>query len=89
MSEVLPEYYGDIYYVRTNQWGIAVTFALSSPKEGGEDRDVCVVRLSHEAAKVLAMLIRKQLKNYEKDNDTVVTIPSGTLKSLNLTSADW
>ena len=89
MSEVLPEYYGDIYYVRTNQWGIAITFAVSSPKEGVEDRDVCIVRLSHEAAKVLAMLIRKQLKTYEKDNDTVVAIPSETMKSLDLSSGDW
>ncbi len=89
MSEVLPEYYGDIYYVRTNQWGIAITFAVSSPKEGVEARDVCIVRLSHEAAKVLAMLIRKQLKDYEKDNDTVVAIPSETMKSLDLSSGDW
>jgi len=89
MSEVLPEYYGDIYYVRTNQWGVAITFAVSSPKEGVEDRDVCIVRLSHEAAKVLAMLIRKQLKTYEKDNHTLVTIHSETMKSLDLSSGDW
>lgn len=89
MSEVLPEYYGDIFYVRTNQWGIAITFAVSSPKEGVEDHDVCVVRLSHETAKVLAMLIGKQLKNYEKDNHTLLAIPSETMKSLGLSSGDW
>jgi hypothetical protein len=89
MSEVLPEYYGDIYYVRTNQWGVAITFAVSSPKEGVNEHDVCIVRLSHEAAKVLAMLIRKQLKHYEKDNDTLVGIPSETMKSLDLPPGDW
>ena len=89
MSEVLPEYYGDIYYVRTNQWGAAITFAVSSPKEGVSEHDVCIVRLSHEAAKVLAMLIRKQLKHYEKDNDTLVAIPSATMKSLDLSPGDW
>ena len=89
MSEVLPEYYGDIYYVRTNQWGIAMTFGVSSPREGIEDHDVCTVRLSHEAAKVLAMLIRKQLRNYERDNHTLIVIPSETMKSLGLSSGDW
>jgi len=89
MSEVLPEYYGDIYYVRTNQWGIAITFSVSPPKDDVDGHDVCIVRLSHEAAKVLAMLIRKQLKHYEKDNDTLVAIPSETMKSLDLSPGDW
>ena len=89
MNEVLPEYYGDIYYVRTNQWGVAITFAVSAPKDDVDGHDVCVVRLGLEAAKVLAMLIRKQVKQYEKDNHTLVAVPPETMKSLDLSPSGW
>jgi DNA-binding transcriptional regulator/RsmH inhibitor MraZ len=89
MNELVPEYYGDVLYLRNSAWGFTVTFAVSSPKEGFEEHDVCTVRLSHETAKTLSMMIRKQLKQYEMDMKVVITIPQDVMNKLGLTKQDW
>jgi len=89
MSEALPEYYGDIYYLRTTPWGVAITFAASAPKEGIEEHDVCIVRLSHETAKTLSMMMRKQLKMYERDTNTTIAVPRQVMNNLGLAEEDW
>ena len=89
MSEIVPEYYGDTYYIRTNPWGVAITFSLAPPKDDVDGHDVCVVRLSHEAAKALAMMIRKQLKQYERDGRTSIAIPPDVMTALGLSPGDW
>lgn len=89
MNEQIPEYYGDVFHLRTSVWGVATTFAVQSPKEGVEGRDICVVRLSHEAAKALAMILRRQLKNYERDSNTVIALPTKVMNELGLAEEDW
>lgn len=89
MNEVLPEYYSDVYHLRTSPWGLAVTFGVSSPKESIREHDVCVIRLSHVTAKTLAMMMRKQLKQYERDTATTVAVPSKVMTDLGLLSSDW
>jgi len=89
MSDAVPEYYGDVYYLRSSPWGVAITFTAQSPKEGITDHDVCVVRLSHETAKTLSMLIRKQLKDYERQTNTAIAVPTKVLNGLGLAPEDW
>lgn len=89
MSEQVPEYYSDVFYLRTNPWGVAITFAAASPKEGIPDHDTCVVRISHVTAKALSTIIRKQLKTYEKDSHTMVNIPASVMKELGIGPGDW
>lgn len=89
MSEVLPEYYGDVFYLRSTPWGVAITFSASSPKEGIEEHDVCIVRISHETAKTLSMMMRKQLKQYEREMKTIVAVPPQVMNNLGLAEEDW
>jgi hypothetical protein len=89
MTELIPDYYGDVYSLRSSPWGAAVTFSVSSPKDGIEGRDVCVVRMSHETAKTLSMMIRKQLKQYERQTQTTVAVPSEVMNKLGLAIEDW
>lgn len=91
MNEQLPEYYGDVFQITTNVWGVSLVFSLSEPKpkEGAMARDVCVVRISHETAKALSMMLRQQLKNYEKDMKTYITLPSKVMEELGLKIGDW
>jgi len=89
MSETLPEYYGDVYYLRSTPWGVTVTFSVTPPKDGIEEHDVCVVRLSHETAKTLSMMMRKQLKTYERDTDTIIAVPKQVMNNLGLAEEDW
>ena len=50
MSELIPEYYSDVFYLRSGPWGVATSYSVAAPKEGIGAHDVCVVRLSHETA---------------------------------------
>jgi hypothetical protein len=89
MSELTPEYYSDVYSLRSSPWGVTITFSLAPPKDGVEVHDVCIVRVSHETAKALSMMMRKQLKQYERDSKTVITIPPDVMNALGLSLMDW
>lgn len=89
MNEQIPEYYGDVFNLRTSVWGVATTFSTQAPKDGIEGRDICVVRLSHETAKALAMLLRRQLTKYERDSATVIALPDKVMNELGLAKEDW
>ncbi len=89
MNEQVPEYYSDVFYLRTNPWGVAITFGAASPKDGIPDHDTCVVRLSHVTAKAVSMIIKKHIKAYEKDNRTMITIPPALMSELGIGPGDW
>ena len=89
MTEIIPEYYGDVFYLRTSPWGVAITFGLGPPKDGTAFRDVCTLRLSHETAKALAMILRKQLKDYEKGTAMTICLPTEVVNQLSLSTDDW
>ena len=89
MGELTPEYYGDVYSIRSSPWGVAITFSVGAPKDGVEGHDVCIVRLSHETAKTLSMMIRRQLKQYERDTRTTIAVPPDVMNQLGLAQEDW
>lgn len=90
MNEQLLEYYGDVFQLTTNVWGVSLVFGLTAPKpKEGTIRDVCVVRISHETAKALSMMLRQQLKNYERDMQTSIALPSKVMTDLGLAMEDW
>lgn len=89
MGELTPEYYSDVYSLRSSPWGVAITFSVAPPKDGVEGHDVCIVRLSHETAKTLSMMIRRQLKKYERDTRTTIAVPPDVMNQLGLAEEDW
>ncbi len=89
MDEITPEYYSDVYSIRSSPWGVAVSFSVASPKDDIEGHDVCIVRLSHETAKTLAMMLRRQLRQYERDTKTTIAVPRDVLNALGLAPEDW
>jgi len=91
MNEQLPEFYGDVFQLVTNVWGVSLVFSLSAPKpkEVAKARDVCIVRVSHETAKALSMMLRQQLRNYERDMQTSIALPSKVMTDLGLAQEDW
>lgn len=89
MGELTPEYYGDVYSIRSSPWGVAITFSVEAPKDDVDGHDVCIVRLSHETAKTLSIMIRNQLKQYEEDTKTTITIPPKVINRLGLALKNW
>ena len=89
MSEQIPEYYSDIFTVSTNPWGMSITFGLSASKPGAQSHEICTVRVSHETAKVISMMLRNQLKTYERETDTKIALPNKVLNDLSIAPEDW
>ena len=94
MAESIPDIYCDQLQLALSPYGLALTFALSqtNPPAGGPATPTsqAIVRMSLEHAKVMAMIIRKQLKQYELEHlGDPINIPSKVLADLKLQKEDW
>lgn len=90
----------DIYFDRMQLtvtiFGVNMTLALSSPHPDKLDdesvadmKDVATIRTSLNHAKIMTMLLRKQLKQYEEKSGSKIFIPVDVYEGLKLNEADW
>ena len=92
--EDLPDIYCDTMSMAQTAYGVAFTFSLSPsmPVPGqATPEPQAVVRMSLEHAKVFAMVVRKNLKQYELEHlGDPIRIPAEVLRQLNLSEeSDW
>lgn len=90
----IPDVYSDSFRVTTGVFGVSMTFGLNEPHpvQGGVARtseEKARVRVSLQFAKVIAMLLRKQLKQYEQDTGTDIQIPQNVYAGLGIAEEDW
>lgn len=92
----IPDFYADRVRLTVTVFGVNISFGLGNPhpEQGNLEGVLDVlenvrVRMSLEHAKVLAMILKKQIKVYESKNDTQVAIPRSVLEALNLTDETW
>jgi hypothetical protein len=91
MASDVPDVYTDSVRIHVNGFGASITFSLTPPGEpSGEAQPVANVRLSLEHAKVLAIILKKQLKNYEDGNKEPIVLHPALWKNLGLSKQeDW
>jgi hypothetical protein len=75
-----PEYYADQLQIGSNPWGFIFQFGLVS--EGGS-RPVATVRMSPQHAKVMALLLKRVLTDWEEKMGTM-DFPEELRRELNL-----
>jgi hypothetical protein len=93
-NEVLDIYF-DQARVTTTVFGVNMTLGLAQPHPDEIDPSVRSVepkviartRLAH--AKVLAKLLRRNLKTYEESTNIEIEMPDEVYESLNLDKNDW
>ncbi|KKK76661.1 hypothetical protein LCGC14_2861400 [marine sediment metagenome] len=89
----IPEVYIDQMRLTIGVFGVSVTFSLSEPHPTSagapKPEDKVRVRMSLEHAKVVAMLLRKQLKQYEENSGTKIAIPARVYTALGVAEEDW
>lgn len=85
--------YADQFIVTAGLWGVAMSFMKSpphpTPGQSPQAEPQAVVRMSLEHAKVMAMVIRRQLKTWERENDIEIRIPHEVLNQMGLSVEDW
>jgi hypothetical protein len=92
----IPDYYTDRMRLTVTVFGVNITFGLGSPHPDQDDSNDLIgvlelvrVRMSLEHAKIMAMLLKKQIKEYERQNETEVAIPKKVIEVLKLTDETW
>lgn len=92
----IPDYYSDRMRLTVTVFGVNITFGSGNPHpEQGTSGDLVDVlelvrvRMSLEHAKVMAMILKKQIKLYEQQNETQVAIPKKFLEALDLQDETW
>jgi len=92
----IPDFYTDRVRLTVTVFGVNFTFGLGNPHpETPSDKSIAEVvemvrlRMSLEHAKVMTMMIKKQLKQYETGTKTEIAIPKEVLEALGLTEETW
>lgn len=88
-----PEFYIDQVVLGLGPFGAALTFGLGpahpSPGQIPPSQDVVRIRMSLEHAKVLAMILKRQLKAYEEQTSAPINIPRVVYNAMGLSQEDW
>lgn len=92
-DENIPEYYSDVFELAMSPYGAALAFGLTDPSSGPGEPPAAecraVVRMSLQQAKVLSMVLRKNLAQYERENSIEITLPASVYTALGVKRSDW
>ncbi len=87
-----PDVYADEFEFFANVWGVTLTFSAVMPTPDRDEPLISVrkalVRMSLPYAKVMAMAIRKGLKQWEEKNGAI-SIPKEVYERLELSPKEW
>jgi hypothetical protein len=93
MPDPIPEFYIDQFRVTVSPFGGAMTFGLSdphpSPGQIQPQQDTVRLRMSLEHMKVMVMLVKRQIKNYEEQMAAPINIPRQVYNGMSLSEEDW
>ncbi len=80
--EDVPEYYTDSVNFMTNIYGFALDFGVMMVQDQPPKSQVRV-RMSPQHAKIMSLLLRKNVQEYEKRIGTII-LPEGLYKDLGI-----
>ena len=88
-----PDIYADAFQITTTPFGVNMTFSLRdphpSPGKLTPGRDVVRVRMSPEHAKIVAMMMVRQIRGYERNSNIKIAIPAEVYTQLGIAEEDW
>jgi hypothetical protein len=88
-----PDVYTDGLSLNIGPFGCVLNFGLSpaiAPAGAGAmPQPVATVRMSLEHLKIMAFLIRRQLRDYERQTGVQVPVPQDVLNQLRIGREDW
>jgi len=87
----VPEYYVDSFRLSSGAFGVALTLGIRPPhpEPGRPPKDLAIVRMSLEHAKVMAMIMRRTLKDYERGTGCPINLPAKLCNEMGLSLEDW
>ncbi len=92
MDTPVPELYTDAVQIALSPFGVLLAFSMQPAGQTGSLAPirVCNLRMSLEHAKVLSIILKKQLKNFEGNMGEEIPLPSQVYQSMGLSKMeDW
>ncbi len=91
-DSVVPDIYADSTQISTTPYGVIMTLGRTPAHHSGPTpaipEPLVTARMSLEHAKVIAMLLRKQLKSFERANGEI-PLPPEVYSTLGVAKEDW
>ena len=88
-----PEFYADGFQVTTTPFGVNMTFSLREPHPNPTKpvatNDMATVRMSPEHAKIVSMMLIKQIRTYEREAGLTIALPQEVYAQLGIAEEDW
>ncbi|MBI2862383.1 MAG: hypothetical protein HYX89_06165 [Chloroflexi bacterium] len=89
----LEEIYADQFRLTLGPYGATLTFGVSpahpDPVRPESPHELVRIRMSLEHLKVMTMILRRQLGQYEQQNRLNIPLPESVLSQLGLSMEDW
>jgi hypothetical protein len=87
MASDAPNFYSDGVGFTISAFTVTMVFTVSQP-DHADAVPVATIRTSLEHAKAMAIILRKQLKNYEDSNGAQIVLHPNVWKSLGISRHD-
>ncbi len=88
-----PDIYCDSFRFTVTPYGVNLTLALNEPHPESsrppKTKEVAIIRFSLEQAKVLTMMLRRNLKSFESENHLEIALPAQVYTQLGIAREDW
>ena len=87
-----PSYYVDQFQLSIQPYTVSFAFGQTNAllRMGAvTTEDQCVIRMSPQYAKVLALMLRRNLKNFERESGVTLMIPQNVIQQLGIPMEDW
>jgi hypothetical protein len=92
-QESAPDIYADGFQVTVTPFGVNMSFSLReahpNPDQPPAIERVATVRMSPAHTKIVAMMLAKQIRKYERDNSLAIAVPAEVYKQLGIAEEDW
>lgn len=84
----IPEFYADQFAFRGSAYTVHLTFSVGAPT--GQPKELVSVRMSPLHAKVMAIVFKKAMKDYEAALGAEIAVPPGLLEEQHISlDSDW
>ena len=85
----VEEYWSDLFGANVNPWGAAITFGLRSTRPEEPSKMTIRMRMALQQAKVLGLLLLRDIRVFEERTGTEVGLPAQVLEELGIPREDW
>lgn len=83
------EHFSDVFWSHVNPWSCAITFGLRMTRPEEKDRPTVRIRMPLQQGKALAVILLRNIRQYEQQSGADIDLPLQVLQALNIPREDW